>query len=158
MAAFVLKCQVWISQCNIFMRRGKFKHNHFAIAHLWILFYVLRCLRFFKRVLINISVAFYLIARNLTKLCDPYKTLDSLGVSKKIKSNRCEFGLAADLIAGKLLDISEPWCPHLWKGDSKSIWRMHFECLSHARHCFRHQGNKKGMLLALIELITRHGY
>lgn len=61
----------------------------------------------------NLSIAFYLIARNLTKLCDPYKTLDSLGASKTMKSNRCEFGLAGDLIAGKLFNISKPWCPHL---------------------------------------------
>lgn len=113
MPAFVLKCQVWISQYNIFMKRGKFKHNHFTIAHLWILFYVLKMLKIFKKVLINLSVAFYLIARNLTKLCDPYKTLYSLGISKKMKSNSCEFGLAADLIVRKLFNISKPWCLYL---------------------------------------------
>lgn len=66
-------------------------------------------LKIFEKVLINLSVAFYLIARNLTKLWDPHKTLDSLGVSKKMKSNRCEFGLAADLIVCKLFNISKAW-------------------------------------------------
>ena len=41
-----------------------------------------------------------------------HKTLNSLGVSKEMKSNRWGFGLAADLIVGKLFNISEPWCPH----------------------------------------------
>lgn len=63
--------------------------------------------------LINLSVDFWLTARNLTELCDPYKTLDDLGASKKMKSNRCGLGLAADLIVGKLFNISKPWCPHL---------------------------------------------
>lgn len=61
----------------------------------------------------NLSVDFCLTARNLTELCDPYKTLDDLGASKKMKSNRCGFGLAADLIVGKLFNVSKPWCPHL---------------------------------------------
>lgn len=61
--------------------------------------------------LINLSLAFYLTARNLTKICDPYKTLDYLGTSKKMKSNRCKCGLAGDLIVGKLFNISKLWCP-----------------------------------------------
>lgn len=67
----------------------------------------------FQKVLINLSISFCLIARNLTKLCEPYKTLDYLGATKKTESNRCEFGLAGDLIVGKLFNNSKPWCPHL---------------------------------------------
>lgn len=67
----------------------------------------------FPKVSINLSVAFCFIARNLTKLCDPHKTLDYLGASKKMKSNRCESGLAGDLIVGKLFNNSKPQCPHL---------------------------------------------
>lgn len=74
--------------------------------------------KIFLKVVINLSIAFYLIARNLTKLCDPYKTLDYLGASKKMKSNRCAFGLAGDLIVGKLFNISKPCCP-LVKGGLK---------------------------------------
>lgn len=44
----------------------------------------------------------------MTKLSDPYKTLDYLGAGKKMKSNRCEFRLAGDLIVGKLFNISKP--------------------------------------------------
>lgn len=69
--------------------------------------------RIFKKVFVNLSIAFYLIARNWTKLCDLYKTLDYLRAGKKMKFNRCEFGLAGDLTVGKLFNISKPFCPHL---------------------------------------------
>lgn len=89
---------------------------------------------------VNVSTVFCLIARNLTKLCDPYKTLDYLGATKKMKSNRCKFGLAGDLIVSKLsktlafLSLGVLSC----KRHSTFIQQIHLECLPHVRHCSRH--------------------
>lgn len=112
---------------------------------------------------VNLSRAFCLIARNLTKLCDPYKTLDYLGATKKMKSNRCKFGLAGDLIVSKLskplasLSLGVLTCKRGTQHSfNKYIWHV-YHTSDTALGTTAMKVNKKDVLLALIELITRCG-